>query len=77
MTSDFHPLGRALIVAGLVLVASGLWLLAGPALPWLGRLPGDIAIRRDHGSFYVPLTSCLLVSALISAILWLMGRFRH
>ena len=77
MTSDFHPLSRVLIVAGLVLVGAGLWLLAGPALPRLGRLPGDIAIRRDHVSFYVPLTSCLLASGLLSLIFWLIGRFRQ
>ena len=77
MTSDVHLLGRALIIVGLVLVAAGLWLLAGPALPWFGRLPGDIVIRRDPVSFYVPLTSCLLASALISVVLWLIGRFRH
>ena len=74
-----HPalLGRALLVLGLVLVVAGLWVLAGPKLPWLGRLPGDIAIRRDHFSLYVPLTTCLIASAFLSLVLWLIVRFRR
>jgi hypothetical protein len=64
---------RLLIVTGLLLVAAGLlW-------PWigrlgLGRLPGDIAIKGEHGSFYFPIVSCLVISAVISLIFWLSGR---
>ncbi|HVW72619.1 MAG TPA: DUF2905 domain-containing protein [Rhizomicrobium sp.] len=67
-------MGRLLITLGLVLVAAGLlW-------PWaarlgLGRLPGDIAMRGEHGSFYFPIVTCLVISLVISAIFWLMGRF--
>ena len=79
MMTGSHPalLGRALLVLGLVLVVAGLWVLAGPKLPWLGRLPGDIAIRRDHFSLYVPLTTCLIASAFLSLVLWLIVRFRR
>ena len=60
---------RALIVAGLVLLVIGL------AWPWLsklplGRLPGDLRIERDGFIFFLPLTSGLLVSAVLSLILW-------
>ena len=60
---------RALIVAGVVL------LLVGLAWPWLaklplGRLPGDLRFERDGFSFYFPLASGLLVSAIVSLILW-------
>lgn len=64
---------RILILLGLVLVAAGvLW-------PWLsrlplGRLPGDIHIQRDGFDFYFPLTTGLLVSALISLLIWLFRR---
>ncbi len=64
---------RLLVIAGLLLVAAGLlW-------PWivrlgLGRLPGDIAIKSEHGAFYFPIVSCLVVSAVISLIFWLSGR---
>ncbi len=58
---------------GLVIVAVGLlW-------PWLarlglGRLPGDIYVQGEHGSFYFPLTTCILVSIVVSLILWLVNR---
>jgi hypothetical protein len=69
-------LPRALVIAGLVLVALGLLLHAGPAIPLLGRLPGDIRIERPGLRLYLPLTSCLLVSAVLSAALWLFAKLR-
>jgi hypothetical protein len=61
---------RALIILGAVL------LLAGLAWPWisrlgLGRLPGDIVIERDHVRFYFPIVTSLLISLILSLILWL------
>ena len=64
------------MILGALLAVVGLLLLGGFRLPWLGHLPGDIAIRRDGFSFYFPLMSCLVISALLSAIFWLIGRFR-
>ena len=64
---------RLLIVLGLILLAVGLlW-------PWLtklglGRLPGDIRIERDGFGFYFPLTTGLIVSIVISVILWLLRK---
>ena len=64
---------RWLVILGLVLVVVGLlW-------PWLsrlglGRLPGDIVVERENFSFYLPITTSILVSALISLALWLIGR---
>ena len=63
-------MSRALIVAGLVLVAAGL------AWPWisrlgLGRLPGDIVIQRGNTSFYFPILTCIVVSVAVSLLLWL------
>ena len=77
MSPDLQPLGRALVVIGLVIAGFGLLLLAMPKLPWLGRLPGDIMIRRDSFSFYFPLATCLLLSLLLSLLLWVAGRFRQ
>lgn len=77
MGSEWHPVGRALALAGLILIGAGLLVRFGPRVPWLGRLPGDIAIHRDGASFYVPLTSCFLASACLSLILWLIWRFRR
>ncbi|MGD0586435.1 MAG: DUF2905 domain-containing protein [Oryzomonas sp.] len=69
-----NGLGRPLIILGLVLVAAGLVLSLAPRMPWLGRLPGDITIKREHFSFYFPLATCILISAVISFILWLIRK---
>jgi Protein of unknown function (DUF2905) len=70
-----NGLGRPLIIMGLLLVAAGLIISFAPRLTiWLGRLPGDIHIKRDNFSFYFPLATCLLLSALISFIMWLLRR---
>lgn len=55
------------MVSGIVLVVVGLvFSLGGGALPWIGRLPGDIAIERPHMRFYFPLTTCILISVIVS-----------
>jgi len=64
-------MGRALIAAGLVLVAAGLAVQLG--LP-LGRLPGDIIIRRGSGTFYFPIVTCLIVSLVLSIIVALVRK---
>ena len=66
--------GRRLIVLGGVLIAVGLIVLASGRIPGLGKLPGDIMIKKENFSFYFPLTTCLLLSALLSLILFLWNR---
>ncbi|MGE5098133.1 MAG: DUF2905 domain-containing protein [Betaproteobacteria bacterium] len=64
---------RLLITLGLLLVAAGLlW-------PWLsrlglGRLPGDIRIEGEHGGFYFPIVTCLVISVVLSLVLWLLRK---
>ncbi len=66
-------MSRFLIVLGLVIVAIGvLWPLLGRL--GLGRLPGDIVIQRGNFSFYFPLATCIVVSVLLSVVLWLVNR---
>ena len=77
MGSNLQPVGRALVLFGVILTTFGLLLLIAPKLPWLGRLPGDIVIQRERCSFYFPLASCLLASLILSLLLWLAGRFRQ
>jgi hypothetical protein len=67
-------MSRLLVTFGIILVAAGL-LWPYLARLGLGRLPGDIAIRGEHGGFYFPIVTCLVISLVISAIFWLMGRF--
>jgi Protein of unknown function (DUF2905) len=72
---EHFPIAWILIVIGLVTAMIGLvWLLI-PSLPWLGHLPGDIAIERENFRFYFPLATCILLSLIASAIFWLIGRF--
>ncbi len=67
-------LGKTLIVSGIVLaVLGGLILLSGH-IPWLGKLPGDIRIKRDGFSFYFPLTTCIIISILLTLVFRLLGR---
>lgn len=69
-----NGLGRPLIVMGLVLLAAGVIISFAPRIPWLGRLPGDIYIRKENFSFYFPLATSILVSLIISFLLWLFKR---
>jgi len=62
------PIGRALIIFGIVLLLLGLILTYSNFLP-LGRLPGDISIKRGNFSFYFPLTTCIVISLILTLIL--------
>ncbi len=66
-------IGKTLIVIGAVLVAAGLVWLLGSRLG-LGRLPGDIVIERENFRLYLPLGTSLLISVILSAVFWLIGR---
>ena len=66
-----NDLARILILSGIMLLASGILLLAFGRVPGAGRLPGDILIKKGDATFYFPLASCLLVSLVISFILYL------
>lgn len=66
-------------VQRVLLVLGGVLLVAGLAWPWLsrlglGRLPGDIRIEREGFGFYFPITSGLLISAVVSLVIWLLRR---
>lgn len=64
---------RLLIVLGLLALAAGL-LWPFVARLGLGRLPGDIRIETEHGSFYFPVVTCLILSIVLSLVLWLLRR---
>lgn len=68
-------IGRALIILGGILVVAGLLLTLGERLPIrFGRLPGDIVVRGKNSVFYFPIVTCLLLSVVLTLILWLFGR---
>ncbi|MDY0276146.1 MAG: DUF2905 domain-containing protein [Desulfomicrobium sp.] len=64
-------MGRILIIAGMVLILAGLLVSLAPRVPWLGRLPGDILVKKENFTFYMPLATSLLLSVLFSLLLWL------
>ena len=66
---DLTPLGKLMIVAGLVVAGIGFLLVFGGKIPWIGRLPGDIVIKGRFGTFYFPLVTSLIISVLISLVL--------
>lgn len=74
MPTPFGSMGRLLILAGLFLVVSGLLFLIGGKIPGLGRIPGDILIRRGNFTFYFPLGACILLSIILSLILAFFSR---
>ena len=65
-----------LVVLGLVIAGIGaIWLLASH-IPWLGRLPGDIPVERPNFRFYFPVVTCIVLSLLLTGILWLVRFFQ-
>ena len=66
-----NDLGKWMVVAGLLIAAVGALLWLGAGKSWLGRLPGDIHYTRGNFSFYFPLATCLLLSLLLTLLLWL------
>jgi Protein of unknown function (DUF2905) len=72
---DVMALGRTMIAIGVVLVITGLLLTFGARLPLrIGRLPGDIVIRGKHSVFYFPLATCLVLSLVLSLVMWALHR---
>ena len=67
--------GKILVIAGMILVIAGLiiWFL-GDKLNWLGHLPGDIRIERENIRFYFPVTTMIVVSVILSLLLWLIRK---
>ena len=69
-----EPLGRSLIVLGVVLAAIGAVFVVGLRLPLIGHLPGDIVIHRDNVTIFIPITSMILISVVASVVIGLLGR---
>ena len=69
-------LGRGLMTLGAVFLGVGFLLWLSPQIPFLGKLPGDLRIEREGFVLYVPITSCLVVSAVVSLVAQLLARLR-
>ncbi len=69
-----HEMGKWLIILGSAIAAVGVALTLAGKLPWAGKLPGDIYIKRDNFTIYFPLATCIIISAIVSFLLWLFRR---
>jgi uncharacterized protein HemY len=69
-----NDLGKMLVVAGLLIAGIGVLLWSGFGRGWLGRLPGDINYSRENFSFHFPIITCLLISIVMTVLLWLFKR---
>lgn len=67
-------LGRILVVLGVVIAVVGVALILFQRVPGLGRLPGDIHVERGNWTFYFPLGTSILLSLVLTLVLWLVGR---
>lgn len=67
-------IGKSLIIFGIILIVVGALMVFGAKLPWFGKLPGDIYVQNKTFSFYFPVTTCILLSALLTLIFFLIGR---
>ncbi len=67
-------IGKALVLFGVVLITVGVLVQLFQKVPWIGRLPGDIYIKRENISFYFPLATSLLISLILTLLLNLFGR---
>jgi hypothetical protein len=70
----FGPIGRTLALVGAAILVIGVALMVAAKIPHVGRLPGDIVWKRGGFTFYFPLATCLILSLLVSTVLWLVRK---
>jgi hypothetical protein len=70
----FGPLGKALLIMGLIMVGIGLIIMFGSKIPYLGRLPGDIHVQKKNFTFYFPLATSVLISIILTVVFTLFYR---
>ena len=66
--------GKILVVFGIIMIVVGGLFMFGSKIPFIGRLPGDITIQKKNFSFYFPITTSIIISIILSFIMWLFSR---
>ncbi|HET6514419.1 MAG TPA: DUF2905 domain-containing protein [Thermodesulfovibrionales bacterium] len=74
MADGIQHIGKVLILVGIISAALGGLLLLSGRISWLGRLPGDIIIQKKNFTLYFPVVTSILLSVIITFLLWLLGR---
>jgi hypothetical protein len=72
-----HGVGKFIVIIGVITTLVGLMMWSGFAPKWLGRLPGDIRIEREHSAFYFPIVTCVVLSIILSLLFSLFSIFRR
>jgi formate hydrogenlyase subunit 3/multisubunit Na+/H+ antiporter MnhD subunit len=70
----FGAFGKVLIILGIILIAIGGLFMFGNKIPFIGKLPGDIVVHKKNFHFYFPLTTSIIISIILSLIMWLLSR---
>ena len=73
--TEFSGLGKILLIIGGIIIVVGLIFLFSQHIPFLGKLPGDISIKKDGGSFYFPIVTCIIISIVLTIIINVILRF--
>ena len=74
MEPSFQPLAKLIILMGIILVIVGVIIYFFKDIPFLGKLPGDIHIEKKNFSFHFPIVTCILLSVIVSLILYLINK---
>ena len=74
MQPNFQPIAKFIILMGVILVIVGVILYFFKGIPFLGKLPGDIHIEKKNFSFHFPITTCILISVILSIILYFISK---
>jgi hypothetical protein len=74
MVGSTQYLGKLLIIFGLIIIIVGVILFFSHKIPWIGKLPGDIIIQRKNLTFYFPLGTSILISLILTFLLWLFSK---
>ena len=69
-----EPIGKTLVIFGIILLGTGALLMFFGKIPFLGKLPGDICIQKNNFTFYFPVATSLLISVILSLVFWLASR---
>lgn len=73
---NLNYLGKFLVIAGFALIGLGIILLFSDKIPFLGKLPGDIVVKKRNFTFYFPIATSILISIVLSIVFYLLGHFR-
>lgn len=73
---EMHPLGKALVIVGVVIVGVGLLMMFSDRIPFLGKLPGDISIKRGNFQLHIPITTSIVLTVLVNLLLWIVFHFK-